>query len=210
MATCPLCSERPGKRYCPAKDERICTVCCGTKREVEIDCPSSCTYLKASRSYESERPIPDPEVAARVHQFDARFVEQFHPLLDLLTLAIAEERQGSAWLVDNDVIEVLKALKSTLHTLSSGIYYESLPDGPIRQALFRRLKEILDQLMEVNPTAEGRVLKVSEAKDVLDFMTVVALANSSVRPKSRRYLDWVAEKFADRMKPQQSTGIIIP
>src|SRR5215475_4306057 len=210
MATCPLCSERAGKRYCPAKDQRICTVCCGTKREVEIDCPSSCTYLKASRSYESEKPIPDPEVAARVRQLDARFLEQFHPVLDLLTLAIAEERQSSAWLVDNDVIEVLEALKKTLHTLSSGIYYESLPEGPVRQSLFRRLKEIFDQLMEVDPTAERRVLKVSEASDMIDCMIIVALANSSVRPKSRRYLDWVAERFEDRMKPRQSTGLIIP
>ena len=209
MATCPLCSERAGKRYCPAKDERICAVCCGTKREIEIDCPSSCTYLKASRSYESEKPIPDPEVAARVRQFDAGFLEEFRPLLDLLMLAINEERQSSPWLVDNDVIEVLKALKTTLNTLSSGIYYESLPEGPIRQALFRRVKEIFDQLMEVDPTAERRVLKVSEATNMIDFMTLVALANSSVRPKSRRYLDWVAEGFEDRAKPQ-STGLIIP
>src|SRR5215472_15144929 len=187
MATCPLCSQRPGKRYCPAKDEKICAVCCGTKREIEIDCPSSCTYLKASRSYESEKPIPDAEVAARVRQLDARFLEQFHPLLDLLTLAIAEERQCSPWLVDNDAIEVLKALKTTLNTLSSGIYYESLPEGLIRQALFRRLKEVFDQLMEVDPTADRRVLKVSEATEMIDFMILVALANSSVRPKSRRY-----------------------
>jgi hypothetical protein len=210
MATCPLCSERAGKRYCPAKDQRICTVCCGTKREVEIDCPSSCPYLKASRSYESEKPIPDPEVAAKVRQLDAGFLEEFRPLLDLLMLAIAEERQSSPWLVDNDVIEVLKALKTTLNTLASGIYYESLPEGPIRQGLFRRLKEIFDQLMQIEPTAERRILKVSEATDVIDFMTIVAQVNSSVRPKSRRYLDWVAEGFGDRMKPPQSTGLIIP
>ena len=210
MATCPLCSERAGKRYCPAKDQRICTVCCGTKREVEIDCPSSCTYLKASRSYESEKPIPDPEVAAKVRQLDAGFLEEFRPLLDLLMLAIAEERQGSPWLVDNDVIEVLKALKTTLNTLASGIYYESLPEGLIREALFRRLKEIFDQLMQIDPTAERRILKVSEATNVIDFMTIVAQVNSSVRPKSRRYLDWVAERFEDRMKLRQPTGLIIP
>jgi len=144
-----------------------------------------------------------------VRQFDAGFLEEFRPLLDLLMLAINEERQSSPWLVDNDVIEVLKALKTTLNTLSSGIYYESLPEGPIRQALFRRVKEIFDQLMEVDPTAERRVLKVSEATNMIDFMTLVALANSSVRPKSRRYLDWVAEGLEDRVK-QQSTGLIIP
>jgi hypothetical protein len=210
MATCPLCSERAGKRYCPAKDTRICTVCCGTKREVEIDCPSSCPYLKASRSYESEKPVPDPEVAERVRQFDVRFLEQYHPLLELLTLAIAKERSNSAWLVDQDVIEVFKALKATLNTLSSGIYYESLPDGPVRQALFRRLKDILDELMQVDPAGQRPVLKVSEATDLLDFLTVVAQANSSVRPKSRRYLDWISDRFAGRFHSQQPTGLIIP
>jgi hypothetical protein len=210
MATCPLCSERAGKRYCPAKDEKICAVCCGTKREIEIDCPSFCSYLKASRSYESEKPIPDPEVASRVHDFDALFLEQFHPVLDILTLAINEERANTPWLVDNDVIEVLRALKATLKTLSSGIYYESAPEGPVRLGLFRRLKDILDQLMEPDPAEARRILKVSEGMDVLDFLTVVAQANSSVRPKSRRYLDWIAERFAQRTQTRQSGGLILP
>jgi hypothetical protein len=210
MATCPLCSERAGKRYCPAKDTKICAVCCGTKREIEIDCPSSCAYLKASRSYESEKPIPDPQLVAKAHQFGADFVGQHHAVLDLLTLAIVEERMNSEWLVDNDVIEVLKSLHATLKTLSGGIYYEALPDGPIRQALFRRLKEVFDHLMQMDPAAERPVLKISEAMDVLDFLTFVAEANSSVRPKSRRYLDWISERFAARMQAQQPSGLIIP
>jgi hypothetical protein len=145
-----------------------------------------------------------------VRQFDVRFLEQYHPLLDLLTLAIAEERRNSTWLVDHDVIEVFRALRTTLNTLSSGIYYESLPEGPIRQALFRRLKDIFDELMQVDPAGERPVLKVSEAADVLDFLTVVAQANSSVRPKSRRYLDMISDRFAGRFESQQPTGLIIP
>jgi hypothetical protein len=46
--------------------------------------------------------------------------------------------------------------------------------------------------------------------DILDFLTVVAQANSSIRPKSRRYLDWIAEKFAQRLPAQHSSGLIIP
>jgi hypothetical protein len=166
--------------------------------------------LKASRSYESEKPIPDPQVAAKAHQFGPDFVAQHHVLLDILTVAVIEERTNSAWLVDNDVIEVLKALRATLKTLSSGIYYETMPEGPIRQALFRRLKEIFDQLMQAEPAADRHVLKVSEAMDVVDFLTLVALANSSIRPKSRRYLDWIAERFGSRMQAQQPSGLIIP
>ena len=149
-------------------------------------------------------------MASRVHDFDALFLEQFHPVLDILTLAINEERANTPWLVDKDVIEVLRALKATLKTLSSGIYYESAPEGPVRLGLFRRLKDILDQLMEPDPAEARRILKVSEGMDVLDFLTVVAQANSSVRPKSRRYLDWIAERFAQRTQTPQSSGLILP
>src|SRR5438128_10959049 len=76
MAICASCSHRQGKRYCPAVGGRICAVCCGTKREIEIDCPSSCSYLKASRTYELEKRIPDPQVAAKVYNYDERLVHR--------------------------------------------------------------------------------------------------------------------------------------
>ena len=212
MAMCPLCSERPGKRYCPAKDTQICAVCCGTKREVEIDCPAPCPYLQASRSYEieKEKRLPDPVLAAKVRKFDDSFVERNHQVMDAVCIAVAEERPNSQWLVDSDVIEVYKALVATMKTLSSGIYYETLPDGPVRISLFRRLKALLDELMQPDPGAARRTLKVSEAVDVLDFMTVAAEANSSIRPRSRRYLDWVSEMFSRNAPAQQSGGLIIP
>ena len=209
MASCPLCSSRPGKRYCPAIAEQICAVCCGTKREIEIDCPSSCSYLKASRSYESEKPIPDPQVAKKVYNYDGRFVERYHVILDALTRAIIEEHVASRELVDSDVIAVFTSLKSTMKTLSSGIYYESLPEGHVRLSLFRRLKAVLDELMQPDPSGMRPILKVMEAIDVVDFLTIAAQANSSIRPKSRRYLDWILEKFGDRLQ-RQSSGIIIP
>jgi hypothetical protein len=209
MANCPLCGSRAGKRYCPAIAEQICAVCCGTKREIEIDCPSSCSYLKASRSYESEKPIPDPQVARKVHDYDARFMERHHLILDSLTRAVIEEHMASKELVDRDVIEAITSLKTTMKTLSSGIYYESLPEGLARLSLFRRLKAVLDELMQPDPSAIRPVLKVTEAIDVLDFLTIVAQANSSIRPKSRRYLDWITEKFGDGLQTQ-SSGIILP
>lgn len=209
MATCPLCSERAGKRYCPAKDTQICAVCCGTKREIEIDCPGSCVYLKSSRDYEAEKRVPDAELAAKVQKYDQRFVSEYSPILDALSKAVVEERLDSPWLVDNDVIEVYRGLTATLKTLSSGIYYESLPEGPVRIALFRRLRTLLDELMKPSPELDRRVLKSSEAIDVLDFLTFAAQANSSVRPKSRRYLDWLA-RMSGQPSSEQSSGLIIP
>jgi hypothetical protein len=209
MAMCPLCSERAGKRYCPAKSARICAVCCGTKREIEIDCPSSCAYLKAARSYELDRPIVDQELMARMRRYDNTFIERFQHVLAVINGNVLEERLASPWLVDNDVVEVYKSLAATMRTLSSGIYYESLPEGPVRLSLFRRLKQVFDELMKPNPAGEHPTLKASEATEALDFVTLAAQMNSGDRPRSRRYLDWMAETFG-YPQPQQQSGLIIP
>jgi hypothetical protein len=177
---------------------------------VEIDCPSSCPHLKAGRSYESEKRVPDPEVAARVQAFDPGFVQRYNPILDALTFAVAEERVQSPWLVDGDVIEVYKGLHTTMKTLSSGIYYETVPEGSIRQALFRRLKSVLDSLMTPSPEAQQQTLKVTEALQVLDFLRFVATANSNARPKSRQYLDWISG-MAGLMEPSnEASRLILP
>jgi hypothetical protein len=210
MAKCPLCSERAGKRYCPAKGVQICAVCCGTKREVEIDCPASCGYLKASRDYEAEKRVPDAELAAKVQKFDNSFVAKYNPVLDVLSAAVVEERLASPWLVDNDVNEAYKALSATMKTLSSGIYYESLPDGPLRLSLFRRLKTVLDHFMQPDPKTDRRLLKVSEAVDILDFLSFAAQMNSSIRPRTRRYLDWLSEMAGQAPAAGQSSGLILP
>ena len=41
--SCPICEKRPAKRFCPAKGEKICAICCGEGREVTIDCPMDCS-----------------------------------------------------------------------------------------------------------------------------------------------------------------------
>jgi len=215
MASCPLCSGRAGKRYCPAKGVQICAVCCGTEREVEIDCPSSCTHLKASRSYEAEKQVPDPQLAAQLYKYDEKFLGEFSPILDAISRSVIEERLQSPWLVDRDVIEVYKALHATMKTLASGIYYESLPGGPLRISLFRRLKAVLDELMKPGAVSDRGVrsdrgvLKVSEALDVLNFLTFTAQMNSSVRPKARRYLDWLAN-LSGIPATEHSSGLILP
>jgi len=191
--------------------EQICAVCCGTKREIEIDCPSNCGYLRSGRDYEAEKRIPDPELMAKADQFNDEFFMTFAPLIDAVLSAVVAERKESQWLVDNDLIEVLKALTATYKTLSSGIYYESLPDNPIRQSLFRRIKTLFDQLMQPSERIDEPSLKVSEALDILDFVTLAAQANSSIRPKSRKYLDFLVSMARPAEAAEASpSGLILP
>src|SRR5262249_2962248 len=179
MAVCPLCSSRSAKRYCPAKDTQICAICCGTKREIEIDCPSNCSYLRTGRGYEAEKGAPDPELMAKVRHFDEDFLLRFTPVLNMIGHEVVAERAESSWLVDSDLVEVLKALTATMKTLSSGIYYESIPDGSIRQSLFRRLKRVIDHAMAPEQELLERSLRASEAIEVLEFLTVSLQAKSS-------------------------------
>src|SRR5260370_29179781 len=60
VVSCPICEKRKPNRFCPAKGEKICAVCCGTEREVTIDCPSDCSYLVAAHRYEDghQRSLP--------------------------------------------------------------------------------------------------------------------------------------------------------
>jgi hypothetical protein len=51
---CLHCSERKGKRACPALDGMICTLCCGQYRLSEIKCPDDCPHL-GHEDYQNER-----------------------------------------------------------------------------------------------------------------------------------------------------------
>ncbi|MDT3738854.1 MAG: hypothetical protein RO257_05065 [Candidatus Kapabacteria bacterium] len=48
---CLSCNDSKGKRDCPALNGMICSVCCGTKRLKEIQCPDDCLYLESSSNY---------------------------------------------------------------------------------------------------------------------------------------------------------------
>jgi hypothetical protein len=184
-------------------------VCCGTKREIEIDCPSSCVHLRTGRSYESERKPPDPQLVARARSFREDFIGAYGSILNELGKAVAEERLMSPWLVDLDVADVYRALTSTMKTLSSGIYYESVPEGPVRISLFRRLKAVLDRLMEPSDT-QHRLLRVTEVLEILDFLLLSCSANSSGRPRSRQYLDWISAVSGLDTPAPESRRLIIP
>jgi hypothetical protein len=177
---------------------------------VEIDCPGSCVHLKAGRSYESDRKPLDSELVARAKAFDQSFLNEYGHFLEALSRAVAEERLTSAWLVDADVMAVYKALHATMRTLSGGIYYETLPEGTAGLSLFRKLKTFLDELMSPGPDAPHRPLRISEIVSLLDFLVLAVGVNSSGRPRSRQYLDWVTQASGMPAPPAESSRLILP
>ncbi len=57
MATCVLCKGKKSKRLCTAVDSGICSICCGVKRGIEIDCPEDCRFYVQGRLNDNEKLI---------------------------------------------------------------------------------------------------------------------------------------------------------
>lgn len=58
MAKCILCNKKiKFSRKCPALNEIICSTCCGSKKEAEMQCTSSCNYLVEGQIKENKKQI---------------------------------------------------------------------------------------------------------------------------------------------------------
>jgi hypothetical protein len=196
---CSICQKRKAKRYCPAKGQNICAVCCGTEREVTIDCPSDCAYLMASRQHYDERrevdweriPFADRAISRRVA--DAR-----HDLLLELSYAVCSFVRDNPALVDADAQLSLQALAETYQTLTSGIVYEKPPDHRLQRDLYERLKTAVTEY-KTDDTGQLMIARAtpldSDIRDALILLTQLAAVRSNGRPKGRAFIDSLRSQF---------------
>jgi len=211
--SCPICEKRKEGRFCPAKGEKICAVCCGTEREVTIDCPADCAYLAPAHRYEQEHkrtvPLDTPFLEERIPE-DTLHIHQ--PLIAALAFTIAKACMGQPAATDPDVLAALSALAESYKTLISGIYYEKLPDIPVQREIYHALTALLDDLKQ-KQAAAGTLesLKDRDIFYVVIFLFRMGLLRSNGRPRSRRYLEFLRGQFpqAEELKRGQPR-IILP
>ncbi len=209
--TCPICGKRKAKRFCPARGENICSVCCGTEREVSIDCPSDCPYLVASREYDGERrqfdwekiPFPDAKIPLE-------FVQSRSMLVMALLSSIWKYARAHRQVVDTDVIAALQTLAETYRTLSSGLYYEKPPDYLYRRELYNALKTALEEFKEAETQRLGlATTRDSEIRDVLTYLTQLAALRENGRPKGRAFLDLIRTQLVPEVAAKPASNIVL-
>jgi hypothetical protein len=186
---CPLCESRKAKRFCPAKAAQICPVCCGAKREIEIDCPSNCVYLHAGREYESSklaRTALPPRRTERL--WEPSFLRANYPLMMGLSQVISVARRSSPELADSDVQATFDSLLQTFNTLDKGIYYDFAPERLVQKDLYVALKKFLEGPVESRLVSESRPT-TSQIVDALQFMKELSAEITLPRPKSRGVFD---------------------
>jgi len=209
---CPICNKRKAKRLCPARAESICSVCCGTEREVTIDCPSECVYLVGSREYDMTRlEIDWSKVPFQEVKFQRSFARTHQVLLAAIDYAICRFAAEHRELVDTDLQAVLQALAETYRTQTSGIIYEKPLDYPLHRALYASLQEAMQKFREDEAKRLGvHVVRDSDVRDGLIFLTQLCAVHANGRPKGRAYLGVTRRQFpAEEFKKSGSSIVLL-
>jgi hypothetical protein len=211
--SCPICEKRKAARFCPAKGEKICAVCCGTEREVSIDCPSDCSYLVAAHRYEDghQRSLPadTPLLDEKIPQ-DIVYTHQ--QLMAAVAFSIAKFCAVQPAAVDADVLAAIQALAQTYKTLSSGIIYEKPPQAPLPRELYSSLMAFISEVKKQQAERSGSVvLKESEVFYLLVFLCRMGLLRTNGRPLSRHFIEFLRGQFPESPElKREESRIILP
>lgn len=213
MASCAICGKRPPKRFCPAKGEKICAVCCGREREVTIDCLPDCAHLIAAHRWEVEhrKPLSAEDIPYREISVSPDFVYErwnFISSFSGMILAVQIEQKD---LTDDAAIAAIEALAETYRTLGSGIYYERPPVAPLARALYGQLAKFVQEFRNESARTGVAALKESEIFPLLVFLLRIAKQEMNGRPRSRAFLGFLRARFPlPAHAAQDAPRIIIP
>lgn len=210
---CPICEKRKAARYCPAKGEKICSVCCGTEREVTISCPPECGYLIAAHRYEDEHRRTLPEDTPFLDEHIPQEILHTHQqLMAALAFQTAKFAGNQASTADPDVIASLAALAATYKTLQSGLLYEKIPEIPVQRDLYLALSQFLTEIKQrAAESGQSVALKDIAIFQVIVFLYRMGLLRSNGRPRSRRFIEFLRGQFpqAEELR-REEPRIIVP
>jgi hypothetical protein len=212
--SCAICEERKEKRFCPAVHGKICPICCGTEREVTLDCPSECPWLQQARKNENAEHLQELDREALMSQVEVNdaFLYQQEPLVSGLSFAIANASRADRNVYDRDVIQALTSVAKSYETMvNSGLVVEQKTANLGQQAIAAELQKMLQEYRELETKQLGYSrLKDGDILKAMVFLLRLALGRTSGRPKSRAFLDFLYEQFPEKAGRAEESRIIVP
>jgi hypothetical protein len=212
--SCAICEVRKEKRFCPAVHGKICPVCCGTEREVTLDCPSECPWLQQARKNENAEHLQELDRQALMPQVEVNdsFLYQQEPLVGGLSYAIAKASRADRGVYDRDVIQALTSTAKTYETLvNSGLVVEQKTANLGQQAIAAELQKLVDEYRQLETKQLGYSrLKDGDILKAVVFLLRLALGRTSGRPKSRAFLDFLQAQFPEQAPGKEESRIIVP
>lgn len=205
-APCPLCQKRPAKRGCPALTQDICTVCCATKRRVEIRCPNSCPHLAAGDQFPAAAVKRQRDADLHALLAGAAFSElQMQVFFLVQSHVVGPTPAGVPALLDAEVADAAAALAATYETASRGIIFE-------HAATTRNGQRLVDEIRPVLADAGrgGGSRFERDAATVLKFIAASAAPAAGSPPT--RYVDIVRRvmRASTEIAEPAASGLILP
>lgn len=202
---CAICEIRKPRRSCPGVNGDICAICCGTEREVTVNCPLDCEYLQGARRREKPAPVEESAIPNQDIEVTERLVQENLPLLDTLGAALI----GTALeigAIDADAREALAALVRTYRTLESGVYYDTRPTGSFAAALYERVQHAGSKFR----SEEQRRAGVTRTRDadmlgLMVFLQRMELARNNGKPRGRAFIDSLRGYYSERASAVPAT-----
>lgn len=211
--TCAICAKRRPERFCPAKGEKICAVCCGREREVTLDCPPDCAYLIAAHRYEQEhrKPLPESEIVFPEVEFSPNLIYERESFVSGLAFTISQFSANAPELTDQQALSAIQTLAETYRTLVSGIYYERPPAMQPAAALYGALSGFIQEYKEKESERLGfSTLKDSEIFHLLVFLARLVRNWTNGRPRARVYVHFLRGQFPQAESQHEPSRIIAP
>ncbi len=111
-------------------------------------------------------------------------------------------------LTDRELIAALANMAKSYQTLvGSGLVYQEALPGLAQQTITDALGHLLEEFREVERQHRGyTTLKDSDALTALVFTLRLAHMQTSGRPRSRRFLDFLRQRFPDAPIRDRRTG----
>ena len=188
---CAICQTRRPRRHCPGVQGDICTICCGTEREVTVSCPLDCEYLRDARKHDKAgAPIDAEQIPNRDIRVSEELLENNAELLEFLSHTLATAALETQGAVDSDLRDALAALIRTYRTLRTGIYYQTVPENALAAKIFRAVEDGVAEFRQ----QETKRLGMSKTRDadllgLLVFLERLELDRNNGRPRGRAFLD---------------------
>jgi hypothetical protein len=192
-ALCPICATRKAKRACPGIGRDICSVCCGTKRLVEIACPPDCPYLASARAHPAA-------VVQRQQDRDMRFLlprisdlsePQYRLFLFLQGVVLQYAREADPTPLDIDVAEATATVAATLETAGKGIIYEHQATTIPAQRLAVEIRKVVAEVAQRNGADAARVER-DAAKSLRRIEGAARAAQAEVPDATYPDMSWLA------------------
>lgn len=207
---CKICGKRRARRACPAVHGDICPICCGTEREVSLNCPLDCEYLQEAHRREKPLVVPEDQISYQDVIVSEELVRRHEEFLLFCVYALVQAGTRTAGAFDADVMAALEALIQTQRTLQSGLVYETRPENTIALAVQRSFSASLADYHRLRRERETEgPVRDSDMLAILVFLHRIGQQNQNGRPRGRMFLDLLQQMTPDRSVEETSPSIIL-